>query len=73
MFMPGNWDEQGYSVLTDGGCEGGEQGVKKGRFRKVLELLIIVEFLKIWSLLQKQSMHIIIKIVENKEKQEKNS
>ena len=46
MFIPGTWDEQDYSVATDGGCERGEQGVKKGRFRKVLELLIIVKFKK---------------------------
>lgn len=29
--------KQGYSEALDGGCEGGMEGVKKGRFRRVLD------------------------------------
>lgn len=37
--------KQGNSAL-DGGCEGGVEGVKKGRFRRVLELFLKLEIIQ---------------------------
>lgn len=38
--------KQGNSEALDGGCEGGMEGVKKGRFRRVLELFLKLEIIQ---------------------------